>query len=355
MLGDNACMSRIVVAHVDVSDVKPELDFVWCSGFNFQMVQAALLDVWLALQGSDPTSFEVHTYKADLDVTPTSLDEALQLLPPKIPEVWRTHTLIPASADKTSEKVVLSAKARYMAEQLQMLFSPSPDAFAEDDPDHHAIRLLESTLAEELRRKMVACRQRTRARLKPLSCKRKPSSAMGKPCKKAKVAPAHPLPADPLLPADPAHGALPAGPPPPADAAHPAPPAPVALAHGVPANPGNSRFHSMFGPHTIVELWSKGTHTGFSIWCHRHSNLNDSNECAADMTFGKEKLSEEEVLQRLKRWVVRGYGINPHGVNGRDVHMKTPLNRARVQTTPLSEEDKACLPDCFTEADLAGL
>ena len=93
-------------------------------------------------------------------------------------------------------------------------------------------------------------------------------------------------------------------------------PGPCAIAEGARA-PSGANFHSHFGPHQIVNLPGGG----LSLQCLRHWNENDNNECAKDMgPGGRNRLSREDMLLRLKRWCILGYGIPTNLTDARKKH-----------------------------------
>ena len=122
-----------------------------------------------------------------------------------------------------------------------------------------------------------------------------------------------------------------------------------------------NRLICQWGPFKINELakvdraTGEVTRIGLSIICGRHSDTDgDANACSSDCNFGSAGLAEADVMLRLKRWAVRGFGADDE-VCPRLHHMKI-LGPARKHTKPCSEDELAKIPaGLFSEGELAGL
>ena len=130
----------------------------------------------------------------------------------------------------------------------------------------------------------------------------------------------------------------------------PEPPAPAHRAQR------GGRFVEAFGSHLIFELHPGGVHTGYSIHCARHLGVDGQSEpvCASDLTFaGKQSMTPDECIRRLKRWVIKGYAI-PVVADSRSRHMRR--NWARSLDAELTGDDWAAVPHgTFRARHLAGL
>jgi len=68
-----------------------------------------------------------------------------------------------------------------------------------------------------------------------------------------------------------------------------------------------------FGRFTLSKVYSKGVQCGWAADCDRHtSHLDPEARCRTQLTYGgvrTTRLSDEEILRGLKRWLVYGYTI----------------------------------------------
>ena len=62
----------------------------------------------------------------------------------------------------------------------------------------------------------------------------------------------------------------------------------------------------------ISKIVSRGQHVGFGIVCRLHQNPEDGclGKCKKTLNFGRERLTDAEVLLRLKRWMLRGTDLS---------------------------------------------
>ena len=147
-----------------------------------------------------------------------------------------------------------------------------------------------------------------------------------------------------------------------AEAEPPLPPPPDAPPDDARRVKRGDRVYCKFGPFLINELARRDpasgdvVRSGFSLICGRHTDIvGDKNLCSSDFNFGASMLEEQEVLRRLKRWALKGFGVDSEACP-RASHMKR-LGPARKQATMLTAADWDSVPRGlgFTEEDLDGL
>ena len=82
-----------------------------------------------------------------------------------------------------------------------------------------------------------------------------------------------------------------------------------------------------------------GDFIGWGITCRRHHNQGEDSQklpCKRQLTYGAAKLSDAEVIIRLKRWVIKGYDIPVSDTAGRTGHH---LSDPRALEHPATDED----------------
>ena len=61
-----------------------------------------------------------------------------------------------------------------------------------------------------------------------------------------------------------------------------------------------------WGPFAIAKIYNHGLFIGFGATCGRHRDPASATRCKKSVTFGREALSAEELVVRLKRWLLAG-------------------------------------------------
>ena len=103
---------------------------------------------------------------------------------------------------------------------------------------------------------------------------------------------------------------------------------------------GEPRFRFRIAP-----VFSKGVQIGMGCTCYRHhDNAADRMDCKKMITFGQEGFSEDQLVAKLKLWLLAGFAIA--GNDSRKKHVK--LN-ARAMDEGVSDADLdarlAAMPD----------
>lgn len=78
-----------------------------------------------------------------------------------------------------------------------------------------------------------------------------------------------------------------------------------------------------WGPFQLAQIFSGGVQIGWGCTCKRHLNCAPDNEveCKKQITFGKTKLSDAQCIIGLKRWLIAGFDVSPHGADSRSMHV----------------------------------
>ena len=123
-----------------------------------------------------------------------------------------------------------------------------------------------------------------------------------------------------------------------------------------------ARLRCLWHGFSLNELHStvKGQKTflGLSIVCKRHQDPSDAEHhpCARSLLFasGETKLSEFDCEMALKRWLIKGFGMENDG-HGRAKHMANDVKPRALLETPLTAEEKlaAINSGLFKEDDLS--
>ena len=96
-----------------------------------------------------------------------------------------------------------------------------------------------------------------------------------------------------------------------------------------------------WGPFAIAEIFRAGESKGYGIICGLHRNAGDAASCRCKkaLDFGKEGLSPEACIVRLKRWAVRGLAISKDNPVGRTAHLEIDARKECATGLSLQELD----------------
>ena len=94
-------------------------------------------------------------------------------------------------------------------------------------------------------------------------------------------------------------------------------------------------------PFGVAAIFPRGVESGMSATCFLHHNVGDANPrmCKKVVMYGVEGLSRADATARVKRWLIRGLSISPHGDDSRSHHRELDARRVCQGGEPEDELD----------------
>lgn len=82
------------------------------------------------------------------------------------------------------------------------------------------------------------------------------------------------------------------------------------LPGGDPAMPRTNRAVA-WGDFGIARVFRRGVHVAWGITCGQHSNAADRPGCVCKKQMAQGTMTDDEIVRRLKNWVLAGAGVDP--------------------------------------------